>query len=118
MSEFPASEHDQLVTRDHLRAEIGLIRTELHDEVAGLRTEMHHEFGLVRTEMAGLRSELKGDISDLRGDVALLAARQDTFATKQDLQEIRVEMHGLVNRHLITMAGAIIAGMGLAASIT
>ena len=30
MTEFPAAEHDQLVTREHLRAELAELRTELH----------------------------------------------------------------------------------------
>ncbi len=47
MSEFPASEADELVTRQYLRAEMAELRTELHAEMADLRTEMA-EF---RTEM-------------------------------------------------------------------
>ena len=44
MSEFPASEADELVTRQFLRAEMAELRTELRTEVAELRTEMVERF--------------------------------------------------------------------------
>lgn len=40
MSEFPATEHDELVTRQYLRAEIAELRTEMHQEFANVRTEI------------------------------------------------------------------------------
>lgn len=40
MSEFPASEADELVTKQFLRAELALTRGELRAEMALLRTEM------------------------------------------------------------------------------
>jgi hypothetical protein len=58
MAEFPATEHDQLVTRDHLRAELALVRGDLHSEMQGLATEL-------RSEMQGLR----GEVHDLRTEV-------------------------------------------------
>jgi hypothetical protein len=40
MSEFPASEAEELVTKQFLRAELALTRGELRGEMASLRTEM------------------------------------------------------------------------------
>jgi hypothetical protein len=40
MSEFPAREHDELITKQFLRAELADLRTELHREVGSLRTEI------------------------------------------------------------------------------
>ncbi len=52
MSQFPASEIDELVTRQYLRAELAELRTELHYEIGSLRSELHHEIGSLRTEIA------------------------------------------------------------------
>ena len=54
LSEFPAAEHDELVTKGHLRAELAEVRV----EIADLRTEMRTEFAAGRTEIAGLRTEI------------------------------------------------------------
>ena len=51
MSEFPASDADELVTRDHLRAELALTRGEL-------RHELHTEIGAVRNDIHELRTEM------------------------------------------------------------
>jgi len=40
MSEFPASEAEELVTKQFLRAELALTRGELREEMADLRTAM------------------------------------------------------------------------------
>ena len=47
MSEFPASEADELVTKQFLRAEMAELRLELFGEIEG-----------VRGEIAGLRTEM------------------------------------------------------------
>jgi hypothetical protein len=70
MSEFPAAEHDELVTKEFLRAELhrqsGQLRTELHLEVGGLRAEMHEQIGQLRTEMheqhRSLAAELRAEL--------------------------------------------------------
>lgn len=62
MSEFPASDADELVTRDHLRAELALtrgeLRHELHTEIGALRHELHTEIGAVRNDIHELRTEM------------------------------------------------------------
>jgi hypothetical protein len=89
LAQFPASEHDQLVTREHLRAELGILRSEIKD----LRTEMMGEIGTLRTEMADLRTEMIGQGGTLRG-----------------------EMHGLINRNSAAMTGILLAALGLLAA--
>jgi len=61
MSEFPSVEADELVTREHLRAELALIR----GEVAGMRAE--------------LRDELRGGIASLRVEMVDRFQRQTTW---------------------------------------
>ena len=41
MSEFPAIEADELVTKQFLRAELAEFRGEFRSELAALRTELH-----------------------------------------------------------------------------
>lgn len=53
MAEFPATEYDQLVTRDHLRAELALMRTEIKTIESGIRVEMHGLFARAYVVMAG-----------------------------------------------------------------
>ena len=56
MTEFPATEHDELVTRGHL----------------------HAEMAAVRAEMADLRGELRSGLAELRSELAQLEARLTT----------------------------------------
>ena len=63
MSEFPSVEADELVTRQHLRAELAELRLELRTEISELRTEMSDRFRQ-QTTLLG---------SGLAGATALLA---------------------------------------------
>jgi predicted nucleic acid-binding Zn-ribbon protein len=130
LSEFPAAEHDELVTKGHLRAELAEVRVEIADlrtdtrtDIADLRTEMRTEFAEVRTEIAGLRTENRTDIAGLRTenrtDVADLRTEMRT-----EFAEIRTEIAGLhteiahsANRTLVATSGMLIAGVGVAAAI-
>lgn len=87
MAEFPATENDELVTKQFLRAELAEVR----GEMATLRGEL-------RSEMAALGGELQTDMATLRGDLF-------------------TEMQRLNNRTLVAVVPALIAGMGLAAAI-
>ncbi len=87
MAEFPATENDELVTKQFLRAEL-----------AELRGEMAQLGGDLRTEMAHLGGELRSEMAELRGD-------------------LYTEMQRLNNRTLVALVPALIAGMGLAAAI-
>src|SRR5690606_12327653 len=96
MAEFPATEHDQLVTREHLRAELGLVRSDLRSEMQGLSTEL-------RSEMQGLatRAELRSEVQGVR----------------DELHELRIELHGHLNRALATSTGVLLAAMGALAAV-
>lgn len=50
LSQFPARDDDEPISREFLRAEVADLRTELHTEMAGLRTELHDGLGAFRTE--------------------------------------------------------------------
>lgn len=62
MSEFPSVEAHELVTKDFLRAELALFRTELKPEIGELRTELKTELGAasgsLRADMAALETRL------------------------------------------------------------
>jgi len=58
MSEFPASEADELVTKDFLRAELALTRGELHAELALTKGELRSELAGLRGEIAALENRL------------------------------------------------------------
>jgi hypothetical protein len=79
MSEFPAIEADELVTKQFLRAEMAITRGELRAEMAqlggDLRGEMAQLGGDLRGEMAELRTDLRGEMAELRTDMAKLENR-------------------------------------------
>jgi hypothetical protein len=77
LSHFPARDVEEVVTKEHLRAEMTVLRgemivfrAEVQAEFAAVRSEMAGEFSAVRSEMAEgfatVRSEQKADIADLR----------------------------------------------------
>ncbi|MCX7621041.1 MAG: hypothetical protein N2037_09390 [Acidimicrobiales bacterium] len=72
MSEFPASDNDELVTKQFLRAEIAGLRTELHTEIGALRTELHDQ-------VSGVRTELHTEIGALRSELADRLRHQTVF---------------------------------------
>ena len=51
LSYFPARDVEEPVTKEYLRAEVAVLRTELRDEMAELRTELHVEMAGMRTDM-------------------------------------------------------------------
>lgn len=68
MSEFPASEADELVTKQFLRAELAT-------QIGSLRSELWAEIGSLRTESGSLRAELASQIGSLRTEIANLENR-------------------------------------------
>jgi hypothetical protein len=105
MAEFPATEYDQLVTRDHLRAEMALVRTEMHELRHELQGDMHELEGRLLAEITGIRADMQAGDANLRSEI----------------HDLRVEMHASFARVYIVVAGAIggslVGGMGLAAAI-
>ncbi|MCX7621282.1 MAG: CCDC90 family protein [Acidimicrobiales bacterium] len=69
MSEFPASELDELVTRQYLRAEMAELRAEVQAGFAELRAEIAGVRQELRDEIAGVRLDLDSKIVQLRVDM-------------------------------------------------
>ncbi len=72
LSQFPAREGEEPITRDFLRAELADLRTNMSD----LRGELRTEMAGLRTEMSDLRGELKADVAELRADLNRMGSRQ------------------------------------------
>ena len=138
MAEFPATEYDQLVTRDHLRAELALTRTEMQElrhelradmqaleaslrgEINGLRGDMQAIDTSIRTDMQALEAGLRGDMQALEAGLRAEMHAGDA-SVRSEIHDLRVEMHACFARAYILVAGAIggslVGGMGLAAAI-
>ena len=69
LQEFPANDRDVPATKDFVRAEVGVLRSELHQELGLVRQEMHQELGLVRQEIGELRSAISRQTVWLSGTV-------------------------------------------------
>lgn len=65
LSQFPANEVDELVTRGHLRAEMADVRS----EIAGLRAEMH---ALIRQQTVWFTGAMIAGLSTAATIAALL----------------------------------------------
>ena len=90
LSQFPARELDEPVTKEFVRAEISGLRAEMAD----MKAELRGEISGLRTEISGVRTELRADIS-----------------------ELRAEFYDRLRQQTVWMAGALIAGMGVASGI-
>ena len=70
MSEFPASEAEELVTREFLRAELATLRAEM----GVMRGELQSDVGFLRTELAELETRLTVRLASALGvSTAILA---------------------------------------------
>ena len=61
LSQFPARDLDEPVTKEFVRAEIADVRAEfavVRSEIADLRSEMHQGFGSIRAEMSDRLREM------------------------------------------------------------
>lgn len=54
LDQFPTTEREQPATEGFVRAEVGILRGELHREIGLLRSEMHEQIGALRSEMHSL----------------------------------------------------------------
>ncbi len=91
LSQFPAREGEEPITRDFLRAELAELRAEL-------RSEMSDWGNGFRAEVAGQGNELRGEMSDLRAEMA----------------ELRAEL----NRQGSRLAGLVIGVSGVLTAVT
>ena len=90
LSQFPARDLDEPVTKEFVRAELADTRAELRAEIAD-----------VRAEVGELRGELRSEIGQVRAEIAQLEARINDRFREQTMW----------------MAGTMAVGMGLAAGI-
>lgn len=63
LSQFPATDADELVTKDFPRAELAELRAELCTAIGSLRSELGAEIGLVRTELHGLEARVEAALA-------------------------------------------------------
>jgi hypothetical protein len=113
LSQFPAREGEEPITRDYLRAELTGLRGELKVEMAGLRVEL-------KEEMAGLRGELKQEMGDLRAEL-----KQDVGDLRAELKEEIAAVDGRLGRFGSRLAGLVVGvtaliltGLGIATTVT
>jgi hypothetical protein len=75
LSYFPARDVEEPATKGDIalvKADIALLRAELHAEIAGLRAEMHHEIGELRAEMHKLHNRTVVEIGALIAAAGLI----------------------------------------------
>ena len=104
LSQFPAREGEEPITRDFLRAELAEVRAEMAELRTEMRTEMSDLRGELRTEMAGLRTEMGTELSDQRGEL------------KAEMAELRADLNRMGSRLaglLVGVAGVLTAVMAL-----
>ena len=58
LSQFPARDLDEPITKEFLRAQLADFRLEFRAEIAELRTEMHTEIAELRVEMHRLANRM------------------------------------------------------------
>lgn len=102
LSQFPTRDLDEPVTKEFVRAELAVLRGEIHElrgelhsEVSGLRGELH-------SEVAGLRGELHTGLAGVRVEIAGLEARMNERFRQQTMW----------------MAGTMLTGISVAAAVS
>lgn len=74
LSFFPARDVEEPVTKEFVRAELVVLRSEVQAEIAATRAEVKDEIAATRAEMkaeiAATRAELKDEISELERRLA------------------------------------------------
>jgi hypothetical protein len=108
LSQFPARDLDEPVTKEFVRAEIGDVRA----EIAGLRGELHTEIGDVRAEIADLRGELHTEITTVRAEL-----HTEIAGVRAEIAHLEARINDRFREQTMWMAGAMTVGMGLAAGI-
>ncbi len=96
-------------TKDELKTDNAVLRTEFKGDIANLRSELKTDIGNLRSELktdiANLRSELKGDItavrSELKGDIESL--RSELGSVKLTLEnDIRPRLQNIEDCYIST----------------
>jgi hypothetical protein len=140
LSQFPARELDEPVTKEFVQAEIAQVRTEIAEfraevaaEFGAVRAEMAAEFGAVRAEMAAEHGSVRAEFGSVRAEFGAVRAemaaehgsvRAELGSVRAEFGSLRAEMAQLEARindrfreQTMWLAGAMTVGMGLAAGI-
>ena len=119
LSQFPARDLDEPVTKEFVRAELADTRAELRAELADTRAELRAEIAdtraELRAEIADVRSEiadLRTEVSDLRGEV-----RSEIGLVRAEIAQLEARINDRFREQTMWMAGTMAVGMGLAAGI-
>jgi hypothetical protein len=101
LQEFPANDRDVPATKDFVRSEVGVLRSELHQELGLVRQEMHHALGLVRQEM---HHELGLVRQEMHHELGLV---------RQEIGVLRVA----INRQTVWLSGMVLTAMSFSTAI-
>ncbi len=122
LSQFPAREGEEPITRDFLRAELAELRTAISDqrgdlqaEMAGLRTEISDQRGDLQAEMAGLRTEISDQRGDLQAEMAGL--RTEISDQRGDLRAEMADLRADINRVGSRLAGLLVGVAGVLTAV-
>ena len=108
LSQFPARDLDEPVTKEFVRAELADTRAERRAEIAD-----------VRAEVGGLRAELRAEIADVRAEVGELRGelRSEIGQVRAEIAQLEARINDRFREQTMWMAGTMAVGMGLAAGI-
>ncbi len=115
MAELPTHDRDELVTKDHLEAELAKVRVEVAALGGELRTEMATLGGNLRTEMATLGGSLGKEMGSLRTEMGTLSGSLRTEMASLD-GSLRDEMKRLHIQTIGTILTAVAVGTAVAAA--
>ncbi|MBI2708247.1 MAG: hypothetical protein HYX34_00925 [Actinobacteria bacterium] len=134
LSQFPARDLDEPVTKEFVRAEIATVRAELASlrsdvgaDITALRGELGADIAALRGELAsqvaGLRGELASEVAGLRGELASEVAGlrgelgSDIAGLRGELASLEARIGERLRQQTIWMAGSMVTAVGVAAGI-
>ena len=112
LSQFPARDLDEPVTKEFVRAELADTRAELRAELADTRAELRAEIADTRAELRAEIADLRTEVSDLRGEV-----RSEIGLVRAEIAQLEARINDRFREQTMWMAGTMAVGMGLAAGI-
>ncbi len=71
MTQYPSNEAEQLVTKDHLRAELTITGGDLRSEMGVLGADLRGEMGSLRADLRGEMGELRLQMAELQTTLTL-----------------------------------------------
>lgn len=112
ISQFPARDLDEPVTKDFVRAEVSDLRGDMQAEFGKVRGEIQAEFGKVRGEIGDLRTEM---LERFREADHRMGQRIDALAERSFDQYMSLSAG--IRSMAIWMSTAVAASSGLSAAI-